>query len=307
MPTPLHIASVALLGVAAAAALSAGDRSPAWVERLGGLAGLDPEASMRALAGILVAFALAILAIPTWRPRVSRAGVALVTLVAIATVSGAIRGPLVTALAAAGLAALGAALFVALTRRADEPRRPSRASGAWRILGGVACATVALAAAAAAPVRARPADEEVAPHRRGVDALSGAVDLMVNRWEGRPLSETGLFTHIPALRPLIGDGTTYLVFYNTRCGHCHQFFLDHFSQPPDGPAAPSVIAIEIPEAPGERSLPSDQPEDIECPSCVRMRLPTGPVWVISPPTVVRVEGGIVTCANEPPQRKSCVE
>jgi hypothetical protein len=58
-----------------------------------------------------------------------------------------------------------------------------------------------------------------------------------------------------------------------------------------------VIAVRVPHAPGEEVLKSDQPEDVECEGCDRLTLPDGKRWIVTPPTIMKVEGGTITCVT----------
>jgi multisubunit Na+/H+ antiporter MnhB subunit len=289
---------------AAALALVAGAEPLGWLVRLGSIAALPPDASVRAFAGVLGAAGLGALLIPRWSRRLARVGCAVAAFAAIATASALLRAPDLTLAAALVVAAVTGWLWLALApTEAGDP--PSRVSGAWRILASIAVATAALAIAAASPVRQ--------PRERGPLIETSAyesgsvIDLHVSRWEGEPLAATGIYQYLPELESIVAsasDDVVYLVFYNVRCGHCHAFFNEHFAK--DSLPGVRVVAIEIPEPPDAHTLETDQPESIHCPTCVRLTLGAGPTWMLSPPTVVRVERGIVTCANEPPGRNVCV-
>ncbi|MBL9149942.1 MAG: hypothetical protein JNM94_14730 [Phycisphaerae bacterium] len=292
------------LGVAALT-LAAGAEPLGWLVRLGSFAALPPDASVRAFAGLVGAAGLGALLIPRWSRRLARLGCIASTFAAIATASALLRAPDLTLAAALGVAAVTGWLALALAPT-DAGDPPSRVSGAWRILATLAVSTAALAIAAASPVR-QPRDRGPLIETSSYESGS-VIDLHVSRWEGEPLAATGIFEYLPELESLVpstSDDTFYLVFYNVRCGHCHAFFNAHFAK--DSLPGVRVIAIEIPEPPDAQTLETDQPESIDCPTCVRLTLGAGPTWMLSPPTVVRVERGVVTCANEPPGRNVCVQ
>jgi hypothetical protein len=89
------------------------------------------------------------------------------------------------------------------------------------------------------------------------------------------------------------EGTKWIVFYSPTCGRCHEVFRAYFAGPQNG----EVIAVRVPHAPGEEVLKSDQPEDVECEGCDRLTLPDGKRWIVTPPTIMKVEGGTITCVT----------
>ena len=130
---------------------------------------------------------------------------------------------------------------------------------------------------------------------------------MRDEWRGAPritdMIDRYIAEHLPKLVAAIGNGNAWIVFYNPRCGHCHDLFRTHFAQPSDIP----IYAIEVPPSPDAELLESDQPEAIDCPSCQHEMLPLGRGWLVTPPTVVRVEHGIVRCVAEPNLGVSCFD
>lgn len=292
-------AAPAVLAATAAAILASGDFAPRWSRGFASLVGLPELAALRLIAGCLFAAGLGALAVRRWSRGLALCGLCLATLLALATISASLRGPFVTLGVAIAFALVAGLTFLTVARQSPDAY-DNGPSDAWRVLGVLALATIALGGAAALPARER--TPTARPHAK-VSGSGEAVDLMINRWEGRRLEEVGLFEHLPALKPLVGKGITYLIFYNPRCGHCHQLFEEHFAHHVDA----KVIAIKIPVTERDDLLPTDQPEDIDCPECTRLTLPAGVLWVITPPTVIRVEDGVVRCASEPPSKKNCID
>jgi hypothetical protein len=119
------------------------------------------------------------------------------------------------------------------------------------------------------------------------------VVLNPSEWVGMTLPQTGLSRQIPALTPLTLEGTKWIVLYSPTCARCHEVFRAYFAGPQNG----EVIAVAIPHAPGEEVLKSDQPEDVACEGCERLTLPEGKRWIVTPPTIIKVEGGKITCVT----------
>ena len=221
-------AAVFLLGCAALI-FGAGEFAPRWIWSLAKFGGMTPPSALRALAALLAGFALSSIAVGSWSTRSATVGLGLAVFASLATVSSAIRGPTPTLVVAAITAAIGCALLVGL--RAGPPRKPAtRTSDAWRVMALIMLFTTSFAVSARMPLRDRSASSTTSePADARADSAS-AVDLAINTWEGKRLEDTGLFDHLPALRTMLQSSSgssqneipTYLIFYNTRCGHCHR-------------------------------------------------------------------------------------
>jgi len=276
---------------AASALLAAGSLAPVWITRLGAEFNLDAERSLRFAAGVLLAAAIGAIVMRRTARIALGVGCALLFFSGLATLSGlsAHRWPTLVAGAAAAIVACVIAPSIMLR---CAPAR-SRVSLAWPILGGLAVVTASLALTARAPMRSatvRPLITETTNEF----ATAPSINFDLPAWEHRPLAETGLFEHLPELAPLTQGPLTYVVFYNSHCGHCHDLFHEFFS----GALLQPVIAVELPPAPGAVMAETDQPEAIDCPECRRLSLPVGKLWSVTPPAILRVEYGIVTCARE---------
>ncbi|MDZ4830773.1 MAG: hypothetical protein SGJ09_11325 [Phycisphaerae bacterium] len=293
-----------LAGCAGLLAL-AGDRAPLWIARLGQFGGLASLPSLRILAAVLMGFAVAALALGTWSRGLARFGGAIAAATGLATVSGALNGPSSTIIVASVVTVIGVALVAWLRPHVLRPLQ-TRVSDAWRIMGVIAVFCGTLGLAARMPMRERPQRALGVTHDPHDDLAPGAVDLGINTWEGMQILDTGIFAHLPQLETVLAavprGMVTYLVFYSPRCGMCHRLFEEHWS----GHVNARVIAVKIPQSADDSLLPTDQPEEVNCPECLRMSLPAGPLWVVIPPTVVRIEDGVVSCANEPPARTNCI-
>ena len=122
------------------------------------------------------------------------------------------------------------------------------------------------------------------------------IDLDMHEFLGRALSDTPLLGYLPMLGELIGGDPAFIVFYNPDCETCHTLIREHFALP----RMEIVIAVEIPAA--ESMKPSvstgDEPLSIECANCTLLMLPPGPNWLIAPPTVLKIEHGVITCVAD---------
>jgi hypothetical protein len=311
-----RLVAALLLCALAILPLRAGTALPPWIIRLGDMAGLDGDHAARWLAALFASCGLLAALWPAAAPRAIAIGGALAVLAGLASIGGAA--------ALAGTSSIAAAVLVAsivvtavglgcagwLAPRAAAPSRSRGASVAWQLLGGITALTFTLGLAAAVPVRSTrplmtatlfdsggtPADPSASA---GGGATAGApvpqmITFELDAWEGRSLAETGLYAYLPELAALVRDGTVFLIFYNPRCGQCHELFEAYFT----GALTEPVIAIEIPPPPGVPMAESDQPVDINCPECQRLSLPPTHMWGVTPPAVVRVHDGMVECAVE---------
>ncbi len=122
------------------------------------------------------------------------------------------------------------------------------------------------------------------------------IDLDMHTLDGRPLKDTPLLGYLPMLADLVTNEPTFLVFYNPECETCHTLFREHFALP----RRELVIAVEIPPAPSMKVNASgdEGPLPIECLGCTHLSLPVGPNWLIAPPTVLKIENGVITCVAD---------
>lgn len=296
----------AILLAGAGAALSIGPLLPAWLRALGGEVGLSPDGTIRWTAALLGTVGVA----AVFRPRSAAVllglGGAFLAFAGLATISGSLGAA--SAARTSGLllgtlvAATGAALLFALSPRAHgHHQRPGRRglSPAWDALGSMVLLGLLATALGRAPIRT--ASPLITVSDFGTpDATVGAnlVNFEFDRWEGQSIRTVGLDRYLPEFLPTLDAvapaGDAYLVFYNPRCSHCHELFREHFAGALDIP----VIAIEIPPPPGGTLVETDEPTEIECPDCRFLALPATMAWGVTPPAVVRIEGGVVRCAVE---------
>jgi hypothetical protein len=120
-----------------------------------------------------------------------------------------------------------------------------------------------------------------------------AVALDPSQWTGKTFAQAGVAVHVPMLTATTLSGTQWVVFYRPSCGRCHQVMETYFAGPQDG----SVIAVKVPYGPGEEFAPGDFAEDVACAGCEMLELPSKRRWIITTPTIAKVEDGIITCVT----------
>lgn len=201
-----------------------------------------------------------------------------------------------------GMALFGALLFVsyraATLARAQREAEPSPRRGlspGWSLLGAIAAMTTSAHFAASAQFKSA----DVAPSSAAAPAQTApAIELDMKTFVGQPLSQSPLGKYMPELESLCSAANApegaYVVVYSPSCGTCYSLFRDNFSMP----RPQKVIAIAIPLADGAVSAATEPPAPIECFECVERVLPQGPRWLVASPMVLRIEGGIVTCAAD---------
>jgi hypothetical protein len=156
----------------------------------------------------------------------------------------------------------------------------------WRLAGTLAVLMVAFGVAGRMNVTPR---TDVSLGAGGVEAVS----LDASQWVGKSFAAAGVAIHAPLLTPATLSGTKWVVFYRPNCGRCHQILDTYFA----GPQGGNVVAVKVPYGPGEEQSPSDMPEEVRCEECERIELPSGKRWIITTPTIAKVEDGVITCVT----------
>ena len=282
---------------------------PSWMAQLGGRAGLDAVATMRVAIGIMGSLAFGALLLgsrPRLGPAIGRVTGGAISFAAIASLSAAIAVPLRDGAAAPPLSpgawalAAGFAVYLLADRAgaraaarlaadAAAGRAPRVRSPAWTAMLMLASIVAAFAAAGRVEVVRSVAGTASAL------APGTYVELDYTTWAGRTIPDTGLARLNPMLTALTLEGRSAVVLYDPRCGTCHTLFNEYFSEPRAGER---VIAVRVPPNPDANLLPSDQPEDVNCPHCTFLDLPEGKSYLVGRPTLLVVEDGRVSCATE---------
>lgn len=114
-------------------------------------------------------------------------------------------------------------------------------------------------------------------------------------WIGKPWREVELFQFMPRWPEGLDEGKTYVVVYSRTCDHCEEMFHQDLIYPLDAP----VVAIEIPASKTEVTAENAWPMPNVPDSTQFLHLPLGTDWsMITAPTALRIEDGIVTFAEE---------
>lgn len=294
-------------------AIAGGAASLPWMATLGELLGFPRGHGPRLLAGSLFAMAAIITLAPSWSKRISLVAAGTLVFAGFASVSSiratrtagpdgpGLSGIEALIVAIAAMVAVVAGVLIAIRAYRSASPESRGLSVAWRI--GAAVVALGGGLAIAAPgTPSQPVGGQVAaePDTSPVPAAPNtaevaSIDLDVAAWTGRPLAETAIAPHLPDLAGSVAGEPVFLVLYSGRCGTCHDLFRDRFA----GELPRRVLAIEIPPASDAILAPGDGLErDIECSGCERLSLPAGPRWLVRPPTVVRVDDGVVTCVDD---------
>lgn len=286
-------------------AIAGGAASMPWLSNLAELIGFPRGHGPRLLAGVLFALGGMITLAPSWSRRLALVGTGVLIFAGAATASTirstrmpgpdgpGLGGWAALTVAGSALAAVAVGALIAMKALRSSAPASRGLDVAWRIAASFAALGIGLAIAA--PTTApRPRPAEVAPAAPPPLPAVDSIDLDVAAWPGRPLAETPVVAHLPTLPAIVGPDPVFLVLYSSRCGTCHDLFRERFA----GELTRRVIAIEIPPAGDAILAAGDGEAAIECPDCERFTLPAGPRWLVRPPTVVRIDGGVVTCVDD---------
>ena len=122
----------------------------------------------------------------------------------------------------------------------------------------------------------------------------------IEGWIGKSWRELEIFQFMPVWPENMDDQKRYVVIYSRTCEDCEDMFWNDLVKPLE----PPVIAIEIPA--DKETLTSPNAWEIPETNCILMNLPLGTDWIISSPMSLRLENGVVTCAEEG-DHKGCLE
>jgi hypothetical protein len=285
------IVPVALAWIAIAGHRAGGDMLPNWLANLSVKTGLGVDRAVRLVTAFaIVGAALGFLSARR-APRVAWITCSALAFTALAELSAIIAapgnralpghvwtGPLISA-------ALGGGGLWVLSRPHAAVPVAARFT-VWRLAGTLAVLMVAFGVAGRMNVTPR---TDVSLGAGGVEAVS----LDASQWVGKSFAAAGVAIHAPLLTPATLSGTKWVVFYRPNCGRCHQILDTYFA----GPQGGNVVAVKVPYGPGEEQSPSDMPEEVRCEECERIELPSGKRWIITTPTIAKVEDGVITCVT----------
>jgi uncharacterized membrane protein YphA (DoxX/SURF4 family) len=260
------------------------DALPVWMAGLAGRAGTSPSSLLRILLGSELLLAGLMFLIGRWARALAIVTMIATCFSAIASISAAPEQRSVVGFNVLVLVVSAVLLWSVLRGRTAGG---GTLSLQWQLIGALAVGVVAATMASQIPIRVV---DPSGPELR-VKRPPQAIELDFARFINQPLTASGIGKHLPQLTAKALDGRHIIVFYNTSCGICHELFREHFS----GHLSTPVIAVRVPPGVNDRVLESDQPGDIDCPECERLSLREGPTWLVTPPTLVVVENGIIKC------------
>ena len=283
---------VALLACVAIEFRLGADALPNWLANLSVKSGLGAERAVRLLAAFELLGAGIALASARRARTVAWLACAAFAFSALAELSAIVAAPGNRALPGRvwigpvlGLAFGGGGLWLLSSRPAAEPPPAARFTP-WRAMALVALAAASFGIAGSMTVMPR---TDVTLGAGGVEAVA----LDPSQWTGKTFAQAGVAAHVPMLTATTLSGTQWVVFYRPSCGRCHQVMETYFAGPQDG----SVIAVKVPYGPGEEFAPGEFAEDVACTGCEMLELPSKRRWIITTPTIAKVEDGIITCVT----------
>jgi hypothetical protein len=123
----------------------------------------------------------------------------------------------------------------------------------------------------------------------------------VDVWVGKSWKDVELFGFMRQWPANMDDPKKYVVFYSRNCDHCEEMFINDLI---DSELASKVTAIAVPHSKTE--LLATNAWYMPLSDCELLDLPVGSEWIISTPLALRIENGVVTCAEESNHR-GCFE
>ena len=123
----------------------------------------------------------------------------------------------------------------------------------------------------------------------------------IEGWVGKRWNEIDLFHYMKTKPSGMDRGGRIVVFYSRTCDHCEAMFNDDLATDPG--LAATVTAVEVPQSKVQLTDPKgwSMPET----ACELLSLPLGADWIITTPMTLRIEDGVITCAQEN-EHKNCM-
>jgi hypothetical protein len=265
---------------------------PTWLGNLGLRFGLDGVDSLRVLIGLELTGAALCLLLRSAGARVAWACALLGAFVALAELA-ALNAPGAVAAGSGAWPMLMPAIVLAVSVlfmvAKPTPVAGVRQSGIATVVTAIVAFTVAMGIATRLPVENTVKTEAFAS--QGLKAI----DLAFESWKGRTFADAGVARHLPRLTAETLEGDVIVVFYNPKCGQCHEVFDRWLA----AGRSEKIIAVMVPAAEGSTEAAGDGDiGDITCPTCVRLELPKGPTWLITTPSVAVLKDGVIRCTAD---------
>jgi hypothetical protein len=286
--------AVALLLVAAAGFQWSGGTAwlPTWLGNMGLRFGLDGVDSLRVLIGLELTGAGLCLGLRRIGAKVAWACALAAAFVSLAELA-ALNAPGAVAVGAGASAMLMPAIVLAVAvlflvaKPAPSVGAPQSALSA--VVISISAFTFMMGTATRLPIENTVKTEAFA--NQGLKAI----DLAFESWKGRTFADAGVARHLPRLTAETLEGDAIVVFYNPKCGQCHEVFDRWIA----AGRSEKIIAVMVPAADGVVEAAGDGDiGDINCPTCVRLEMPKGPTWLITTPSVAVLKDGVIRCTAD---------
>ena len=295
----LRILLPTMLLVIAGSQLSIGGNAlPIWISTLSLKNGSNPVVVLKFLIALELCLATIFIFFGHRLKWLAQASLCVIGFVALAESSAGFKRGESTSIIASAIAALIALVFLALTSRtkdaqddAETEQTAPRASG-LSIFACVILCFIAIAVPLNRSLAPRTISDGAVIAREAPHQGNGSRIIEMNpmQWVGRSLIETPIGQFTPDAIGQLGE-KGILILYNPRCGTCHDMFDVYFSEGADLP----LVAIDVPPTEEAVVLESEYDDEVDCPTCVFMSLPQGPLWLVGVPYVMTVENGVITC------------
>jgi hypothetical protein len=285
---------VALLLVAAAGFQWSGGTAwlPIWLGNMGLRFGLDGVDSLRVLIGLELTGAGLCLGIRRIGAKVAWACALVAAFVSLAELAalnapGAVAAGSGASVMVLPIVVLAVAVLFLVAKRSPSVAAPQSALSV--VVTSIIAFTAMMGIAARLPVENTVKTEAFA--NQGLKAI----DLAFESWKGRTFADAGVAKHLPRLTAETLEGDAIVVFYNPKCGQCHEVFDRWLASG----RSEKIIAVMVPAADGAIEAAGDGDiGDINCPTCARLELPKGPTWLITTPSVAVLKDGVIRCTAD---------
>ena len=288
----------ALLVLAGSQLQIGGNALPIWISTLSLKNDFNPLTALRLLIALELCLAVLLFFFGHRLVRLAQVTLVILAFVALAECSAGVkRGESTSIITSSIVALISLALLMLISgvrkeETDDEARKHENKTNGIAIFACMILCFVAVAVPLNRQLTARTISDGAIMPRDMTATNSGSRIIEMNpmQWVGRSLLETPIGQFTPDALGQLGD-EGILILYNPRCGTCHDLFDVHFSEGSDLP----LVAIEVPPTEEAIVLESEYDDEVDCPTCVFMSLPQGPLWLVGVPYVMTVENGVITC------------
>ena len=288
----------ALLVLAGSQLQIGGNALPIWISTLSLKNDFNPLTALRLLIALELCLAVLLFFFGHRLVRLAQVTLVILAFVALAECSAGVkRGESTSIITSSIVALISLALLMLISgvrkeETDDEARKHENKTNGIAIFACMILCFVAVAVPLNRQLTARTISDGAIMPRDMTATNSGSRIIEMNpmQWVGQSLIETPIGQFTPDAIEQLGDKGV-LILYNPRCGTCHDMFDVHFSEGSDLP----LVAIDVPPTEEAIILQSEYDDEVDCPTCVFMSLPQGPLWLVGVPYVMTVENGVITC------------